>query len=104
MLFPKPNVKNKNKRHSPIRTCICCRSKKEKRTLIRLVLSKEQVVARDDHGKGTGRGAYVCPEKRCMAGLLDAGRLNRAFKMKGHFSLHANLSSSQCFLLHDEGR
>lgn len=104
MVFPKTNLKNKNKGHSPIRTCICCRSKKEKGTLIRLVLSKVQVVTRDDHGKGIGRGAYVCPEKRCMEGLLDAGRLNRAFKMKGRFSLHSNLSASQCFLLPDEGR
>ena len=76
------------KGHVPVRTCICCRSKKDKKNLIRLVLSNEQVVTRDDHGNGKGRGAYVCPDKTCIEGLLDAGRLNRAFKMKGRFSVH----------------
>ncbi|HIJ20363.1 MAG TPA: YlxR family protein [Deltaproteobacteria bacterium] len=87
------------KGHLPVRTCICCRSKKEKKSLIRLVLSNEQVVTRDDHGNGKGRGAYVCPEKACIEGLLDAGRLNRAFKMKGRFSVHQDLSQYQGFIL-----
>jgi len=81
------------KDHVPIRTCICCRSKKEKKALIKLVLSKEQVVMWDDHGNGEGRGAYVCPDKTCMERLSDTGRLNRAFKSKGPFSFHQNLSS-----------
>lgn len=89
--------------HIPVRTCICCRSKKEKGSLIRLVLNNEQVLTRDDRGNGKGRGAYVCPEKTCVEGLADAGRLNRAFKMKGRFSVPPDLSPSQCFTFHGKG-
>ena len=87
------------KGHLPCKNLYLLQVQKEKRSLIRLVLSNEQVVTRDDHGNGKGRGAYVCPDKTCIEGLLDAGRLNRAFKMKGRFSFHPALSPVQGFIL-----
>ena len=78
----------RNKGHSPVRTCICCRSRKEKKSLVKLVLTDKQVVTRDDRGNRNGRGAYVCPEKTCIKGLLHGGRLNRAFKKEGRLSVH----------------
>ena len=94
----------KNRSHLPIRTCICCRSKKEKNNLIKLVLNNEQMVIRDDHGNRNGRGAYVCPAKTCIDSLYHGGRLNRAFKKKGRFSIHPDLSPSQGFILNDKCR
>ncbi len=70
----------KAKDHVPIRTCISCRTKKEKQGLIRLMLDSQGFLVRDVKGKGQGRGAYVCPDKSCLKILEKGNRLNRAFR------------------------
>lgn len=62
----------------PVRTCIACRSPKEKRELIRIVKCGEEIFV-DKTGKKNGRGAYVCNNKECLAKLKKAKLLNRAF-------------------------
>ena len=64
----------------PIRTCIACGAKREKRDLIRLVLDKRRSVVRDDRCREPGRGAYVCPALSCWERLGRGRRLERAFK------------------------
>ena len=68
--------------HIPIRTCICCGVKRNKRELIRLVVAPDGVVGRDDRGKGQGRGAYVCRNEDCLSVLKKGKGLSRAFRRK----------------------
>ena len=70
----------KIKGSASIRTCISCRTKKEKQGLIRLMLDPQGFPVRDDSGKGQGRGAYVCPDESCLDGLKKGNRLSRAFR------------------------
>jgi uncharacterized protein len=79
----------KDKGHNPIRTCVSCGAKRNKKELIRLVLDAQGVVIRDDSSKGKGRGAYVCMSKSCWENLQRGRRLNRAFRKEGPMVVHA---------------
>jgi len=65
---------------APQRTCIGCRQKRPKDTLVRLVRGADGRVRVDDRGRAPGRGAYVCPDPDCLGRALNAGRLGHAFK------------------------
>ncbi len=43
----------------PMRTCVVCHEKLEKRELLRVVKNKEGIVSVDITGKANGRGAYI---------------------------------------------
>lgn len=61
-----------------VRTCIGCRSRADKTTLVRLVAvrtSTSVVVTPDEDGTLPGRGAHLHPEARC----LDQARRRKAF-------------------------
>ncbi len=68
--------------HIPIRTCINCGAKRNKRELIRLVLDTNGVVVKDDRGEGQGRGAYICGNEDCLSVLRTGKGLSRAFRRK----------------------
>ena len=68
------------RRHVPQRTCIACRRTDSKRTLVRIVRSKEQGVLVDPTGKLAGRGAYLCADKTCWNKAFKSNALNRALK------------------------
>jgi predicted RNA-binding protein YlxR (DUF448 family) len=70
----------KGKEHIPIRTCLSCGAKRRKGELIRLVLTSEGRLVRDDQGTWQGRGAYVCRNKSCREKLSDNRRLRKAFR------------------------
>ncbi len=65
----------------PIRQCVGCREKKEKRDLIRVVKSPEGEISLDFKGKKPGRGAYLCPSPDCLKRARKAKALERAFEM-----------------------
>ena len=73
---------SRNRGHIPIRTCICCGAKRNKRELIRLVLDPGDVVVRDNRGNGQGRGAYICRNGDCLSVLKTGKGLSRAFRRK----------------------
>jgi uncharacterized protein len=64
----------------PQRTCVGCRQKRPKATLVRLVRGGDGRVRVDDNGRAWGRGAYVCPDPGCLERALKAGRLGHAFR------------------------
>ncbi len=64
----------------PMRTCIACRSVKDKRELLRIV-NAESGILLDRTGKLNGRGAYICDNPECMQKLKKNKLLNRAFSM-----------------------
>ena len=66
-------------RAQPQRTCIACRSKLEKGSLIRFVLSPAGEVLVDYRSKLPGRGAYTCLSLDCVARAAKNG-FTRSFK------------------------
>ena len=66
----------------PMRQCVGCREMRPKRELIRVVKSPEGEISLDFRGKKPGRGAYLCPEKKCLARAKKARALERAFEMQ----------------------
>lgn len=63
----------------PMRQCLGCREMKPKRELIRVVRSPEGEISLDFKGKASGRGAYVCPDAKCLKKAVKARALERAF-------------------------
>jgi predicted RNA-binding protein YlxR (DUF448 family) len=68
-------------KHSPIRTCVACRSTDEKRDLLRVVRQPDGGVLYDPKGKLSGRGAYVCAQPECIALARKQKRLERSLKV-----------------------
>lgn len=62
----------------PMRTCIACRSVKDKREMYRIVKSGDKI-SLDKTGKANGRGAYICKDGECFKKLKKGRLLNRAF-------------------------
>ena len=50
----------------PQRTCIVCRTQKNKNELLRIVKNKENIIKVDESGKEPGRGAYICYNMDCF--------------------------------------
>ena len=50
----------------PMRQCMGCRERREKRQLIRVVRCTDGTVSLDFSGKLNGRGAYICPDLECL--------------------------------------
>ena len=69
-------------RRQPVRQCVACREKKEKRQLVRVVRSPEGVISVDARGKMPGRGAYLCRNAECLRAARKARRLERAFSCR----------------------
>lgn len=59
-----PN-KSSNAGHVPMRTCIVCRQKKEKKYLLRFVIINKETVI-DVSRKIPSRGLYLCDENECI--------------------------------------
>lgn len=72
-------------KHRPIRTCISCGEKREKKDLLRLVPDENRVVRPDYNGSMPGRGAYVCGREECMRRAMQDRLLGKAFRMRGPF-------------------
>ncbi|MFZ5925687.1 MAG: RNase P modulator RnpM [Bacillota bacterium] len=62
----------------PQRTCVGCREVKPKKELIRIVRTPDGLVEVDFTGKRSGRGAYVCPDPRCLDLAVKGRRLDTA--------------------------
>jgi len=64
------------------RTCCICRSKGDKRTLIRVVVAEGRLVV-DDLQSLPGRGGYVHPTVECVSRMGQAQRWERALRIQG---------------------
>lgn len=69
-------------KHIPLRSCIVCRSSKDKSELLRVVRRPDGEVVIDTTGKESGRGAYVCRCGDCFFTAIKKRALDRAFKQK----------------------
>ena len=77
----------------PMRQCLGCREMKPKKELIRVVRSPEGEISLDFKGKASGRGAYVCPDPRCLKKAIKARALERAFSAQIPQEIYERLES-----------
>lgn len=68
-------------RKTPMRMCLGCNERKEKRELIRVVRTPEGKAVIDYTGKLNGRGAYICHSDKCLKKCLKSGALSRALEI-----------------------
>ena len=81
------------KKKIPMRQCLGCREMKPKKELIRVVRSPEGEISLDFKGKASGRGAYVCPDPRCLKKAIKARALERAFSAQIPPEIYERLES-----------
>ncbi len=62
----------------PVRRCVGCNEGKPKKELVRIVRTAAGEISVDLTGKKSGRGAYICPSRDCLAKAQKARRLERA--------------------------
>gem|GEM_PF-487947 len=76
---------SQNKRHIQTRTCVVCRERRPRETLLRVVRTPVGRVVFDRTGRMNGRGAYVCGDVDHWGSKLQSehiyrGRLRQALK------------------------
>ena len=76
--------------HVPLRTCVACNAKADKRELIRIVRAPSGSLEVDTAGRAAGRGAYLCHRLRCWESALKKSRLDH--KLKGAVSADDRLA------------
>lgn len=77
---------------SPQRMCMSCRRQYDKRDLIRIVRSGENIFV-DKTFKAAGRGAYVCHNKECLQRLVKHKLLSKAFKCEVPPDVYAEIEA-----------
>ena len=65
-------------RHFPTRTCVACRTERQKRDFVRVVRAPDGTVSIDQSGRANGRGAYLCADGSCWAAALKKKSIERA--------------------------
>ncbi len=75
------------------RTCIGCRSRADKTTLVRFVAiggppgSKAWEITPDKRGSQPGRGAHLHPDPRCLELAIRRRAFGRALRVEGPLDL-----------------
>jgi predicted RNA-binding protein YlxR (DUF448 family) len=65
----------------PQRSCVCCRTTKDKSELLRVVAMADGSIVYDPTGKAPGRGSYLCKNVECIkTELKKAGRLSKGLR------------------------
>ncbi len=67
-------------RHVPARTCVACRTRRDKSALLRVVRRPDGRVVFDRDGRIEGRGAYLCTDSTCWTLALRRSALQRALR------------------------
>ena len=83
----KPRLKHRElielkEKKIPLRKCVGCNEQFDKKTLIRIVKTKENDFFIDRTGKANGRGAYICKKIECFENAQKRNAFSRAFGMK----------------------
>lgn len=67
-------------KEKPQRSCLGCRTTRDRDRLLRFVLSPSGEVAPDIEAKLPGRGAYTCISEQCLRAAIKQRQFGRAFK------------------------
>lgn len=65
---------------APQRSCLGCRTSRDKGLLLRFVLTPEMEILPDLENRLPGRGAYTCVDRRCLAAAIEQRQFKRSFK------------------------
>ena len=65
----------------PMRKCVGCGEMKNKKEMLRVLKTPENVVVLDDTGRKNGRGAYLCFQKECLEKAEKNKGIERSLKM-----------------------
>lgn len=65
---------------APQRSCLGCRTVKDKKELLRFVLAPDRTVVPDPQGKLPGRGAYTCWREDCLRTAAAKNQFARSFR------------------------
>ncbi len=68
-------------RKIPMRKCVGCNEKKEKKELIRVLKTPEGEILLDATGRQNGRGAYLCRSTECLRKAVRSKGLERSLGM-----------------------
>ena len=66
----------------PQRSCVVCRTKKDKNELMRIVRNQENEIILDESGKKPGKGAYICDSIECLEKGIKSKALKRALEVE----------------------
>ena len=77
----------------PARTCVSCRTEREKRDLVRIVRTPSGDVRLDPTGKASGRGAYLCADPACWEKALKSRAVQRALAVPSSDALGTLLAA-----------
>ncbi len=66
----------------PQRSCVVCRTKKDKNELIRIVKNQTNEINIDESGKKPGKGAYICDSMECLEKGVKSKALQRALEVE----------------------
>lgn len=66
----------------PQRSCVVCRTKKDKNELIRIVRNQTNEIIIDESGKKPGKGAYICDSIECLEKEMKSKSLKRALEVE----------------------
>ena len=66
----------------PQRSCVVCRTQKNKNELLRIVKNKENEIKIDTIGKEPGRGAYICYSEQCLEKAIKGKKLEKPLETK----------------------
>ena len=75
----------------PQRSCVVCRTKKDKNELIRIVKNQTNEIIIDESGKKPGKGAYICDSMECLEKGIKSKALKRALEIEVPEQIYENL-------------
>lgn len=85
-------------RRFPLRTCVACRTERQKRELVRIVRAPDGTVGLDPTGRAPGRGAYLCADPACWPTALKKSALERALSAPLPAELRSRLEQGAVLL------
>ncbi len=62
---------------NPVRTCIACRNKDDKKNYIRIVSGNDRVPVLDEKMKENKRGIYICKNHKCVEKCINMINKNK---------------------------
>ncbi len=82
-------------RRFPLRTCVACRTERQKRDLLRIVRAPDGVVRFDPGGRAAGRGAYICADGACWSAAIKHKSIERALSASLPLDLRGQLERGE---------
>ena len=76
-----------------LRKCVGCGEMKDKKDLIRVVLTQDGKILPDLTGKMNGRGAYFCRNAECLTAAVRKKGLERSLKCRVDVQVYEDLKS-----------